>query len=50
VVGLHYKFTADSVGKTMLTSGQSNLTTGRIATAYGWFSDIRHVAPVCTRT
>jgi len=29
-------------------SGQSNLTTGRIAAAYGQFNGIRQVAPVCT--
>jgi len=31
-----------------LTSGQSNLTTGRIAAVHGQFNDIRQVAPVCT--
>jgi len=30
------------------TSGQSNLTIGRMAAAHGRFSGIRHVAPVCT--
>ena len=30
------------------TSGQSNLTTGRIATTHRWFSGICRVAPVCT--
>jgi len=30
------------------TSGQSNLTTGRIAAAHGRFNGIRQVAPVCT--
>ena len=30
------------------TSGQCNLTTGRIAAAYGRFNDIRQVAPVYT--
>ena len=32
------------------TSGQSNLTPGRIAAAYGRFNDIRQVVPVCTAT
>ena len=32
----------------MITSGQSNLTTGRIAAARGRFSGIRQVTPVCT--
>ena len=31
-----------------ITSGQSNLTTGRIAAAHGRFSGIRKVATVCT--
>ena len=31
------------------TSGQSNLTTGRIAAAHGRFNGIRQVAPACTR-
>ena len=31
------------------TSGQSNLTTGCIATAHKWFNGICQVAPVCTR-
>ena len=30
------------------TSGQSNLTTGRVAAAHGRFDGIRQVAPVCT--
>jgi len=30
------------------TSGQSNLTTGRIADAHGRFNGIRQVAPLCT--
>ena len=30
------------------TSGQSNLTTGRIAAAHRRFNGIRQVAPVCT--
>jgi len=34
----------------ILAGGQSNLTTGRIATAHGWFSGIRQVAPVCVCT
>jgi len=33
-----------------LTTGQSNLTTGRIAAAHGWFNGIRQVATVCTHT
>ena len=33
-----------------LTNRQNNLTTGRIAAAYGRFSGIRQVAPVCTPT
>jgi len=32
----------------VITSGQSNLTQGRIADAHGWFSRIRLVAPMCT--
>ena len=32
-----------------ITSGHSNLTTGRIAAAHGRFSGIRQVTPVCTR-
>ena len=32
----------------IITSGQSNLTTGRIATAHGRFNGIHHVAPLCT--
>jgi len=32
----------------IITSGRSNLTTGRIAATHGWFSGIRLVAPVCT--
>jgi len=32
----------------MIGSGQSNLTTGRIAAAHGRFSGIRQMAPVCT--
>ena len=32
----------------IITSGQSNLTTGRIATTHGRFNGIRQVAPVCT--
>jgi len=32
------------------TSGQSNLTTGRIAAAYGRFSGTRQVALLCTTT
>jgi len=32
-----------------MTSGQSNLTTGRITAAHGWFSGICQVAVVCTR-
>jgi len=31
----------------LITSGQTNLTQGRIAAADGRFSRIRHVAPVC---
>jgi len=31
-----------------ITSGQSNLTTGRIAAAQRRFNGIRQVAPVCT--
>jgi len=31
----------------IITSGQSNLTTGRIAAAHGRFNGIRQVAPVC---
>ena len=34
----------------VMTSGHSTLTTGRIATTCEWFSGIRHVAPVCTTT
>jgi len=30
--------------------GQSNLTTGRIAAAHGWFNGIRQVAPVSSPT
>jgi len=30
------------------TSGQSNLTAGRIAAAHGQFNGIRQMAPVCT--
>jgi len=33
----------------MLTSGLSNLTTGRIAATHRWFSGIHHVALVCTQ-
>jgi len=33
----------------IITSGQSNLTTGRIAAARERFNSIHHVAPVCTR-
>ena len=32
----------------IITSGQSNLTTCRIAAAHGRFSDIRQLAPLCT--
>jgi len=32
----------------VITSGQSNLTTGRIAATHGRFNGIRQVAPVCT--
>jgi len=32
----------------IITSGQSDLTTGRIAAAHGRFSGIGQVAPVCT--
>ena len=32
------------------TSGQSNLTTGRIAAGHGGLNSIRQVAPVCTPT
>jgi len=31
-----------------ITSGQSNLTTHRIAATHGWFSGIRQVVPVCS--
>ena len=31
-----------------VTSGQSNLTSGPIAAAQGWFSRIRRVTPICT--
>jgi len=37
-------------GLIMITSGQSNLTTGRIVAANRQFSSIRQVAPVCTLT
>ena len=33
---------------TLITSGQSNLTQGRIAAAHGRFSRILQVAPMCT--
>jgi len=32
----------------IITSGQSNLTKGRIAAAHGRFYRIRQVAPICT--
>jgi len=32
----------------IVTSGQSNLTKGRIAAAHGRLSRIRHMAPMCT--
>ena len=38
--------TIDHRRSTSATSGQSNLTTARIAAAYEQFSGIRHVAPV----
>jgi len=34
----------------IITSGQSNLTTGRITAAHGRFNGIRQVAAVCTST
>ena len=37
-----------SVVATLITSGQSNLTQGRIAAAHGRFSRILQVAPLCT--
>ena len=33
--------------KPIVTDDQSNLTTGRIAAAHGWFSGIRQVVLVC---
>jgi len=33
---------------TLITSGQSNFTLGRIAVAHGRFSRIRQMAPMCT--
>jgi len=33
-----------------VTSGQSNLTKGRIPAAHGRFSGIRQMAPVCITT
>jgi len=36
--------------KQLQTSGQSNLTTGRIASAHGRFTNIGQMAPVCTPT
>jgi len=35
-------------GDSKLTSGQNNLTQGRIAAAYGWLSRIRQAASTCT--
>jgi len=34
----------------IIISGQNNLTTGRIAVAYGRFNGIQQVAPACTHT
>jgi len=39
-----------SVNQTIITSGQTNLTTGRIAVAHGLLSVVRQVALVCTAT
>jgi len=45
--GLTHSLTAAD-RRQMLTSGQSNLTKGRIAAAHGRFNRNRQGAPVCT--
>ena len=45
VTTIHF---ASSSTQAKCTSGQNNLTQGRIATAHGWFSRIRQEAPMCT--
>jgi len=46
----NHSHTMCTVGFTKITtSGQSNLTTGRISAAHGHFNHTRHVVPMCTR-
>jgi len=49
---LHIKTTTTrsivSLQSLIISSDQSNLTTGRIAVAYGWFNGIRQVTPART--
>jgi len=44
----HWQWQTHNRGNIIITSGQSNLTTGRITIKHGQFNGIRQVAPVYT--